>query len=56
MEQTDSGQRGWREGIMVERRGRDQTTNLYEGPMDMDNSVGIDCGSGQRRAKGRKLG
>ena len=46
MEQTDSGQRGGARGIMVERRGRDQTKNMYEWLTDMDNSVGIDCGSG----------
>ena len=31
---------------MVERRGRDYSKNMYERPMDRDNSVGIDCGSG----------
>ena len=25
---------------------------MYEGPMDMDNRVRINCGAGQRRAKG----
>ena len=29
-------------GIMVERRGRDQTKNMHGWPRDMDNSVGID--------------
>ena len=43
------------EGIMVEKR-REWSKNMYGRPMDVDNSVGIDCGSrgwdGQRRAKG----
>ena len=30
---------------MVAGRGRDQFKNMYEGPMGMDNSVGIDRGS-----------
>ena len=43
MEETDS----WKEGeIMVKRRGRDESKNIYEGPMDMDSGEGIDCGSG----------
>ena len=44
---------------MVGRRGRNWSKNKYEQLMDMDNGVGIDCGSGgwtgQRRAKGEKL-
>ena len=43
MEQIDSCQGGsgewWKEG------GRDQSKNMYERPMDMDNGEGIDCGS-----------
>lgn len=45
---------------MVEREGTSHQ-NKYELPMDMDNSVGIDCGSGidyggeLRRAKGEKF-
>ena len=39
MEQTDS----WKEGeIMVKRRGRDESKNIYERPTDMDNSEGTD--------------
>ena len=57
MERTDSDQRGGGKGMTVERRGRDYLKNMYERPMDMDNSVGIDCGSGasdgRRRAKGK---
>ena len=30
---------------MVERIGKDQSKNMYEGPMDQDNGVGIDCGT-----------
>ena len=30
------------EGIMVQRKGRDLTKNVYIWPTDMDNSVGID--------------
>ena len=45
MQQTDSEQKRVERGIMVERRGRDQTKNMYEWLTDMDNSVGIDCGS-----------
>ena len=44
---------------MAERRGRDQTKNVYELPMDMDNSVGVDCGSGGvgrvEKSKGGKI-
>ena len=43
----------------MERRGRVKSRNMYKGPMDIDNSVGIDCGSGGlagvRKAKGEKL-
>ena len=44
---------------MVERRERDQPKNMYKWPMDMNNSVGTDCGSGEggavrwRREKGK---
>ena len=44
MEQTDSWQRGWAE-MMVERRGGISHIHMYEGSMDMDNCVWIDCGS-----------
>ena len=30
---------------MVDRGGRDYSKNVYEWPMGLDNSVGIDCGS-----------
>ena len=30
MEQTESDQRGGGRGIMVEKRGRDETKNMYE--------------------------
>ena len=56
MEQIDSGQGGERRGIMMDRRGRDLSNNMYEWPMNMDNRVWVDCGSGglagQRRPKG----
>ena len=57
MEQTDSDQRGgW--GIIIEGRGRDRSKNMHEWPMDMNNNVGIDCGSvgwtGKKRTKGGK--
>ena len=42
MEQTDSDQRGGERGIMGERRGSVWSKNMYKGPMDMDNRVGID--------------
>ena len=32
---------------MVKRRGRELAKNMYEGPTDMDNTVGTDCGSGE---------
>ena len=51
--------RGEGGGIVVEKRGRNWLKSKYERCMDMDNSVGIDCGSGEwdgwRRAKGEKL-
>ena len=36
----------WGRGIMVERRGRDKSKNMYEWHMDMDNSVGLTVGAG----------
>ena len=33
--------RGKGDGVMLERRGRDQSKNMYELPMDMDNGVAI---------------
>ena len=54
--QADSDQKGGEREIMVEKRGRDYLKRMYEQPMDMDNSVGIDWRSwgrdGRRRAKG----
>ena len=35
--QTDSDQRGGRRGIMVKRRGRGKSRNMYKGDMDKDN-------------------
>ena len=56
MEQSDSDQRGRARGIMVERRGRDYLKNVCKCSIDMDNSAGTDCGSGQwtgwRKTKG----
>ena len=47
-------------GIRVERRERDQSKNMHEWPMDMDNGVGIVCGSGVggrgRREQWGKIG
>ena len=57
-EQTNSGQRGGGRGIMGERRGRVKSRNMYKGPKDKDNGVGIVFGSegctGQGRATGGK--
>ena len=33
---------------LIERRGRDQSKNIHEGSMDMDNGVNIDCEAGGR--------
>ena len=56
MEQAESDQWGAGREIMVEREGRGWTKSMYEWPTDVDNSVGIVCGSrqwdGHRRAKG----
>ena len=45
---------------MMERRRGDSLKGMYERPLDMDNGVGIDCGSRgwdeQRRAKRGQLG
>ena len=45
---------------MEERRGRDESKNMYEGPMDMDNDVGIVSGSrrwaGEKRENEGKIG
>ena len=38
--------RGWRKGIMEERKGRDYIKNMYEWPMDMDNGVELTVGVG----------
>ena len=50
-EQTDSDQRGGEREITGETRGRDESKKMNRGLMDMDNGVGIHCGSrGQGRA------
>ena len=45
---------------VFKRRGREQSKNMYEWPMDMDNGVGMAWRSGdwaaQRKAKGENLG
>ena len=60
MEQTDNDGRGGGKKIMVERRGRSWTKNMYEGPTDVGQSVGTDCESrgwaGRKRTKGGKIG
>ena len=38
------------------RRERDWTKNIYDWPTDMDNSVGIDCGSGGGMCRGGQRG
>ena len=48
---------GGERGITLGRRGRDSLKNMYKCPMGMDNSVGIDCGSGGwDEGKGGKIG
>ena len=48
------------EGDNRGKKGKGKSRDMYKGPMDMDNWVGIDCGSGrwvgQGRATGKKLG
>ena len=53
MEQTENDQRGGKSGIIMERRGRDQTKNMYEWPINIDDSVEIDCGHGGKDGMGR---
>lgn len=45
MQQTDSDQKGGGRGIRGKIKGRIKSGNTYKGPKDMDNRVGIDCGS-----------
>ena len=56
MEQTDTDQRGGGKGIMVERRGRNYSKNMYEQSMDMENRVWTDCGSGGGLGGGEQRG
>ena len=52
MTQTDSYQREGRRRITMERRRRDESKSIHEGPMDMDNGVGMDHGSGGGLGRG----
>ena len=45
MEQTDSCKRGREKWGLFVRRWRAQSRNIYEGPINTDNSVEIDYGS-----------
>ena len=53
------GERGrW---VTGERKGSSWSRNLYAGPMDIDNRVGIDCGAGggerlEGESNGGKIG
>ena len=46
MEQNNSCKRGEGRRGMTERRWREEWKNIYKGPMDVDNGVKIDYGSG----------
>ena len=60
MKQTGRGERVGKQWGLIDGRGRDQSKNTCEGPVDMDNGVGVDYESGRlagwRVAKGEKLG
>ena len=56
MEQTDSGQKGWRVQWWKEGEGTSQRTNMIELSMDMGYSVGIHCWSEGELGRGGQRG
>ena len=53
---TDSDQRGVGRGMMGKRRGRVKSRNMYDGPMDKDNTGSIDYGRGGGLGRGEQCG
>ena len=41
---------------MGKRRGRAKSRNMYKGPMNMDNGVGLDCGREVVQGRGGQWG
>ena len=52
-EQTNSDQRGGERGVSEERRGRVKSKNMYKGPMDKDNRLGVGLNVGGEGWVGR---
>ena len=56
MKQTGRGERVGKQWGLIDGRGRDQSKNTCEGPVDMDNGVGVDYESGRLGMESGKRG